>query len=77
MFSHRHVYSASLHCPLSIKAIDPVCPQANSPKTATLFPSGMLCVTNISSINGNDISFCAELNKEHAGERFFLSRYDL
>ena len=27
-FSHRHVYSASLHHPKSIRAIDSVCPQA-------------------------------------------------
>ena len=67
-FSHRHVYSASLHNPMSIMAIDPVCPQAILPMRVTLFHSGMLRVTNISSINGNDTLFCSELNGEHAGE---------
>ena len=69
-FSHRHVYSASLHYPMSIMAIDPVCPQAILPMRVTLFPSGMLCVTNIPSINGNDTLFCSELNGKHAGESF-------
>ena len=68
-FSHRHLYSASLHYPMSISAIDPVCPQAILPMTVTLFPSGMPCVTNILSINGNDTFFCSELNGKDAGER--------
>ena len=69
-FSHRHVYSASLHHPMSIMAIDPVCPQAILPMRVTLFPSGMLCVTNIPSINDKDTSFCSELNGKHAAESF-------
>ena len=68
--SHRHVCSFYLHYPMSIMAIDPVCPQAILPMRVTLFPSGMLCVTNIPSINGNDTLFCSELNGEHAGESF-------
>ena len=31
-FLHGHVYSASLHYPMSIGAIDPVCPQAILPE---------------------------------------------
>ena len=67
-FSHRHVNSASLHYPMSIMAIDPVCLQAILPMM--LFPSSMLCVTNIIYINGNDTLFCSELNGEHAGETY-------
>ena len=67
-FSYRHVYSAFLHYPVSIMAIDLVCPQAIFPMGLTLFSSGMLCVTNIPSINGNDTLFCSELNEKHAGE---------
>ena len=66
-FSHSHVHSASLHYPVSIMAIDPVYPQASLPMRVTLFPSGMLCATNIPSINGNDALFCSQLNGEHAG----------
>ena len=69
-FSHRHIYSASLHYSTSISAIDPVCPQAILPMRVTLFPSGMLCVTNISSINDNDTLFRSELSVEHDGEGF-------
>ena len=69
-FSHRHVYRASLQYPMSIMSIDPVCPQAILPMRVTLFHSGMLCVTNILSINSNDTLFCLELNGEHAGESF-------
>ena len=67
-FSHRHVYSASLHYLISIMATDPVCPQAILPIRATLFPSGMLCDTNIPCVHGNDTLFFSELNGEHAGE---------
>ena len=42
-FSHRHVNSVSLHYPISIVAIDPVCPQAILPLRSTLYPSGTLC----------------------------------
>ena len=35
---------------MSIMAIDPVCPLAILPMRVTLFPYGMLCVTNIPSI---------------------------
>ena len=68
-FLHTHVYSASLHYPMSIMSIDPVFPQVILPMTVTLLPSGMLCVTNILSINGNTL-FCSEVNEEHAGEIF-------
>ena len=67
-FAHRHVYNASLHYPISIMAIDPICPQEILPMWFTLFHSGMLCVTNIPSINGNDTSFCLEFNVKHADE---------
>ena len=69
-FLHRHVYSASLHYPMSIRAIDPGHPQAILPMRVTLFPSGMLCVTNIPSINGNDILFCSELKGKYAVQSF-------
>ena len=39
---------------MSIRAIDPVCPQVISAMIGTLFPSEMVCVTNISSINCNN-----------------------
>ena len=69
-FSHGHVYSASLPYLMSIMAIDSVCPQAILPMRMTLFPSGMLCVTNIPSINGNDTLHCSEWHGEHDGECF-------
>ena len=59
-FSHIHAYSASFHYPMSARAIDPVCPQAVLPMRVTLFPFGMLWVTNIPSINCNDTSFSSE-----------------
>ena len=69
-FSHRRVYSDSLHYPMSIMAIDPVCSQTILPIWVTLFPSGMICVTNILSINGNNTLFCSVLKGKHAGARF-------
>ena len=39
-FLHRHIYSTSLRYPISIRAIDPVCPQAILPMRVTPFPSG-------------------------------------
>ena len=48
-FLHGHVYSASLHYPMPVRAIDPVNPQAIFPMGVTLFPSGTLCAANISS----------------------------
>ena len=68
--SHRHVYGAFLHYPMSIMAIDPVCPQAVLPMRVTLFHSGMLCVRNIPPINDKDTLYCSELNGEHASECF-------
>ena len=67
-FLHKHVYSASLHYPMSIMSTDPVCPQVILSMRMTLFTSGMLCVTNIPSTNCNDTIFCSELNGEDAGE---------
>ena len=67
-FWHGNVYSTSLHYPMSIRAIDPVCPQVILPMRVTLFPSGTLCVTNIPSRNRADTLYCSELNGEHAGE---------
>ena len=75
-FSRRHVYSASLHYPMSIRAIDQVCPQAILPMRVTLFLSGMLCVTNIPTINGNDTLLYIELNKKNTLVNV-LCRYDL
>ena len=69
-FSHRHVYSASLHYPMSIGLIDPVCPQAILAMSVTLFHCEMLCVTNIPSIKCNSTLFCSELNGKQAGESF-------
>ena len=57
---------------MSINATDPVCSQAILPLRVTLFPSEMLCVTNIPSMNGDDTLYCSELNGEHAGEDFKL-----
>ena len=68
-FSHTHFYSASLHYPMSVRAIDPVFPQAISPMRATLFPPGMLYVTNITSINCSDTLFSSELSGKDAGEK--------
>ena len=69
-FSHRHVYSASLHYPMSIGPIDSVCPQAILAMSVTLFHCKMLRVTNIPSIKCNSTLFCSELNGEQAGESF-------
>ena len=55
---------------IHILPIDSVYLQAILPMRVTLFPSGMLCITNTPSINGNNALFCSELNREHAGERF-------
>ena len=73
-FSHIYVYSASLDYPMSIRAIGSVCSQAIFPMRRTLFPSGVLCVTNVPSING-DALFCLELNGEHASEGFMSLRF--
>ena len=53
-FSHRHVYSAFLHKPMSISPIDQVCLRVILRISVTLFPSEMLSVTNIPSINCNN-----------------------
>ena len=81
-FSHTHVYSAgaSLPCTMPIRTIDPVCPKAILPEMATLFPSGVLYVTNGRSKNRNNTSFCLELNGKDASEtlmslRFIVLRY--
>ena len=63
-----YVYRASLHYPMSIRAIDPVCPQAILPMRVTLFHSGTLCVTRIPSRNCDDKLYCLELNGKHDGE---------
>ena len=60
---------------MPIRTIDPVCPQAiltqlTQELRVTQFPSGMLSVTNILSISGNDTLFCSELNGKNAGESF-------
>ena len=80
-FSHRHVYSAFLQYPMSIRAIESICPQAILLMSVTLFSSGMLGVTKITSINVNDTMFCLEFNGECAGEsimslRFIFLLYD-
>ena len=74
-FSRRCVYSASLYYPMSIRAIDQVCPQVILVMSLTLFPSVMIFVTNIPSTNCNNTLFCLEFNGGHAGERFMS--YDL
>ena len=74
-FLHAHVYSASLHYPMSIRAIDSVCPQAVLAVSVTVFTSGTLCVTNIPSINCNITLLCSELNVEQAGEVFRSLRF--
>ena len=74
-FSLMHVYSASLHYPILVKAIDLVCPQAILPMGVTLFPSGTLCATNIPSINHNDTIFYSEMSEKHDGETFMSLRF--
>ena len=69
-FSHRHVYSASLYYPTSIKVIYVVCSQTILAMSVTLFTSGTLCVTNIPTINCNNTLCFLELNGEHAGKCF-------
>ena len=71
--SHRYVYSVFLQYSMSIRAIDPVCPHA-LPMRVALFPSGMVYVTNISSISDNATLFCSELNGKHNGEIFLSLR---
>ena len=70
-FSHRRAFSGSLHYSMSIMAIDPVCPQTILSMRVTLFPSGMICITNIPSIKSNNTLFCSVLNGKQAGERFW------
>ena len=65
-FSHQHVYTVSVPYPIPNRAIDPGYYQAILLGRETLFPSGMLYVTNIRSGNRNITSFCSELNREHA-----------
>ena len=72
---HIDVFHVSLHYPMSTRAIDPVCPQAILLMRAMLFPSGMLCVTNIPSRNCNDTLFSSELNRKHAGESIMSLRF--
>ena len=60
---------------MSIIAIDPICPQAISAMSVTLFPSEILCATNIPSINCNNTLFGLDLNEEHAGESFMSLRF--
>ena len=72
---HGHVYSASLHYPMPIRAIDPVCPQAILPMGVTLVPSKTLCATKIPSRDCNDKEDCSELNGERAGESFMSLRF--
>ena len=54
IFFRRHIYSASLHYPMPISPIDQVYPQVIFAICVTLFPSEMLCVTYIPSINCNN-----------------------
>ena len=75
IFSHRYVNSASLHCPMSFRPIDTVCSQAILPMKVTLFSSGILCVTDITSIKCKEYSFCSELNENTLGK--YLCHYDL
>ena len=63
IFSHTHVYNTFIKYPMSIRAIDPVCPQAILLMRVTLFLSGVLCVTNIPSINCND-TFLFRIERE-------------
>ena len=44
IFLHGHAYDVSLYYPMSIMAVDPVCPQAILPMRVTLFSSGTLCM---------------------------------
>ena len=74
-FSHRHVYSVSLHYLMSIRATDSVCSQAISAMSVTQLNSGTLCVTNIPSINCKNTLFCSELNGEDDGEGFRWLRF--
>ena len=67
---HRHVSSASLYYPMSIRAIGSVCPEAILAMSVTLFTSGTLCATNIPLINCNNALSFSELNGEHASEGF-------
>ena len=46
---------------MSIRAIGLVCPLAILPMRMTLFPSGMLCATNIPLINSNNTLFRSEM----------------
>ena len=45
---------------MSIRTIGPVSPQAILPMTVTLFPSGIICVTNIPSTNCSNCLFRIE-----------------
>ena len=69
-FFHKGMFIVSLHYPMWIRAIDPVCPQAILPMKATLLPFGMLCVTIIPAINCSNTLLCLELSGKDAGKRF-------
>ena len=74
-FLHEHVYGASLHYLMSIRTIDPVCPQAILPMLVTLYPSGTLCATNIPLRNNNDAYDFTELDGKYSGESFMSLRF--
>ena len=66
--SNIHIYGASLQYPMSVRIIDPICPQTILSMRVMLFRSVILCVTNIPSINCNNTLFCSDLNGKHASE---------
>ena len=75
IFSHRHLYSASLHYLMSIRAVDSVCPQAILVMIGRCSLPGQCASQNITSINCSSTLCCLELNWEHAGEGFRSLRF--
>ena len=60
-----------------MRAFLQACPRIIFTVRVTLFPSGMLYITNIWWRNKNNMSFYSELNVEHDGECFVSIRWPL
>ena len=67
-------FKASLLFQMSIRVFRQACARAIFPVRVTLFPSGMLYITNILSIYQNNVSFCPESNVKHDGEGLVSKR---
>ena len=60
-------FYVSLPFQMSVRAFHSVCPRAISPVRVTLFPSGILYITNILSRHRPNMSLCSKMNVEPVG----------